>query len=101
MVRKISRKEIFKFFKRNKEGILIGGIIGFIIGKFFLEGFVDLNIIASNTNSFLDVLNTAKSGTIELARTKIIWASSIFGAMIGAFVDESLPEGWLLGRLLR
>ena len=95
MIQKISWMEIWSFFKNNKEGLVLGYFIGWIIGKYFLEGFVDLNSVAQNTNSLIDVFNSAKSGTIELARTKIAHAAGAFGALIGAFVDSHYQEGWI------
>lgn len=87
----ISKNEIKRFFFENKEGIVIGGVVGYILGKYFLQDYFDMSIMGQ-TFGIIDVVKGATASTIELAKTKIIWASTIIGAVIGMILDNALPE---------
>ena len=91
------KTDIKKFLTENKEGIIIGGIVGYIIGKYFLQGTIDLSSV-TETQGIIDIISGTTKSTIELAKTKIVLASTIIGSFIGAYIDSILPEqdikGW-------
>lgn len=84
--------KIIKILMENKEGIIIGGIIGYFLGKSVLLDMVDLSVIAQ-TQGIVDVVAGAGKSALELAKTKLIWASVAVGAVIGGYVDSLIPEG--------
>lgn len=88
---------MLRFIKENKEGIIIGGIAGYVAGKYFL-GDIDLASI-SQTQSIIDPLISAGKSAIEIAKTKVVIVTTIIGMGIGVIVDNQIKEGWL-GRWL-
>ena len=89
-----------KYLKRLweiKEGLIIGGAIGFLIGKYILPTQFDLNSIAQ-TQSALDFIKPLTSNIIEFAKQKIIIATTLVGALAGGFVDAMLPENFFWKR---
>ena len=77
----------------NKEGIIIGGIGGYLIGKFF---FGDINLTAlTETQGIIDPFISVGKSTIELAKTKVVIMTTLIGATLGAFIDNELKEGFL------
>lgn len=90
--------KITKLLRENKEGIFIGGIVGFLAGNYFLPTF-DLNVI-SQSFGVIDSIKPVSTTLIEFAKTKIMISSTIIGAIIGFIVDYNFKEGFI-GRLLR
>ena len=84
--------QITGFLGRNREGIIIGGIAGWLIGKFFIPSDFDFSVI-TQTQGILDPFISAGKSAIELAKTKVIWGTTIIGATLGAVLDEITPEG--------
>jgi hypothetical protein len=84
--------DIKLFLWRNKEGIIIGAITGFIIGKWILPmiGF-DYSVMVQDY-SVIDTLKSTGLSTLEWAKTKAIYLTTIFGAIIGTIIDEFTPE---------
>ncbi len=87
--------ELTNFLKNNIQGILIGAGIGFIVGKFILPTYFDYSTIAQSYG-VIDTLQNVGTASIEWAKTKTIYLTTILGAVIGMFVDEMIPEGKLL-----
>ena len=81
----------------NKEGIILGGLIGFLLGKFVLPTTFDLQAIAQ-ANSVLDFVKAGTSNIIEFAKTKIIIASTIVGSLAGGIIDNMMPERFVMKR---
>ena len=75
----------------NKEGILIGAAVGFLVGKFILPDYVDMSMVAQ-TAGIVDVLQQGATSAVELAKTKIVWASTILGGAIGLIIDMGMKE---------
>lgn len=82
---------LFSFLNSNKEGILIGAAVGFLVGKFILPNYIDMSMV-TQTAGIVDVLSQTATSTIELAKTKVVWASTIFGAGIGLIIDSHIKE---------
>ena len=80
-----------KYIYPNKEGMIIGGVIGYFIGKYFLVNLIDLPSI-NQTQGVLDFIMATKTSAIELAKTKLAIASSIIGASVGGYIDYQIPE---------
>ncbi len=80
-----------------KEGILIGGALGFIAGKWLLPNVFDLNSIAQ-AQSALDFIKPITTTIITFAKTKLIVATTLVGALAGAIIDDMVPEGFLKRR---
>lgn len=72
--------------KKGKEGLIIGLIAGYVIGRWFLPDSLDLNAIAQ-TQSLIDVARTAGTTAIEFAKTKAIIGTMIIAGTIGFLVD--------------
>ncbi len=87
--------ELKSFLWRNKEGAIAGIIIGFIVGKFILPTYFDYSTIAQSYG-VIDNLQTIGTTSIEWAKTKTVYLTTIIGGIIGMFVDEMIPEGRLL-----
>lgn len=83
--------KLISFLNSNKEGILIGAVVGFLVGKFILPNYIDMSMV-TQTAGIVDVLTETAANTIELAKTKIVWASTIFGAGIGLLLDMGMKE---------
>jgi len=80
-----------KFLWENKEGIIIGGIIGYVVATRFLPSNFDISVV-QQTQGVIDLVS---SGTpIEIAKTKVTWAFTIIGSAIGMVMDMNLKEGW-------
>lgn len=82
---------ITNFLYVNKEGIFYGALVGFLVGKFLLPNYVDMSMV-TQTAGIVDVLAETATSTIELAKTKIVWASTIFGAGVGLLLDMGTRE---------
>jgi uncharacterized membrane protein YqgA involved in biofilm formation len=89
------KMSLTNFIKLNIQGILIGAGIGFIVGKFILPTYFDYSTIAQSYG-VIDNLQTIGTTSLEWAKTKTIYITTIIGAVIGMFVDEYIPEGKLL-----
>lgn len=89
----MARFNLKRFVFLNKEGILIGGLVGFIFAKFFLPETFDFSMV-QQTFGLMDVLKGAGTTTLEWAKTKVVWALTIFGAGFGLMIDNELKEGW-------
>ena len=75
-----------QFWKNYKEGLIIGAISGYIVGRFFLPTDFDFSVIAQ-TSSIIDVLQGAGTTALEFAKTKVILTFTIIGAVLGTIVD--------------
>ena len=76
-----------------KEGIIIGGLVGFLVYKFFLPESINLTDI-SQTQSLVDIIKPATTSVIEFAKTKLFLGLIVIGATIGGLVDlyrEKIP----------
>ena len=83
--------KLISFLNVNREGILIGAAVGFLVGKFILPDYIDMSMVAQ-TAGIVDVLQQGATNAVELAKTKIVWASTIFGAGVGLLIDMNLKE---------
>lgn len=92
--------KIFKLLKQNKEGIIIGAIIGWVVGKFFLPSDFDFSIVAQSQSIFDPLIESGKD-TIELAKTKVTFATTLIGAGIGFVLDFFTTEGTFFKRRRR
>lgn len=87
----MNKAKLKRFVWNNKEGILIGGLVGYLFSRFFLPDYINLNTIIQ-TQGLIDII-TSSSG-IELAERKIRVAFTVIGATIGMVIDMNLKEGW-------
>ena len=83
--------KLISFLNVNREGIIIGAIVGFLVGKFILPDYIDMSIVAQ-TAGIVDVLQSGATSAVELAKTKIVWASTILGAGFGLLIDMGMKE---------
>lgn len=83
-----------KIFWENKEGILLGAIAGYLIGRFMIPADFNFSVVAQS-NSILDTFKSASTSAIEFAKTKVIWGTTIIGASLGGIIDSQLKEGFL------
>lgn len=87
-------KQVQAFLWENKEGAIIGGIIGFVAGKWFLKSFgIDMSIFQEQ--GIIDTAISASKGTLEFAQQKAVWALTALGVFVGILGDMMLKEGWL------
>lgn len=89
----MSLKNIQRFFWENKEGMIVGAIAGYLVYQFALPADFNFSMVTS-TFGLIDTLSSVATSTIELAKTKVMWAFIIIGAGIGTAIDMSLKEGW-------
>ena len=82
-----------KILWENKEGIIIGIIVGDLTARYFLPQIIDFSMI-TQTQGIVDILSSAGKTTLEIAKTKLIWAGRIIGALVGLYIDSILPEKW-------
>lgn len=85
--------ETKEYILENKEGILVGALIGFIIAKFFFPQDIDITLIAQ-TQSIVDVFKSTGTTAIEFAKTKVMLGLIVISAFIGMILDSLLKEGW-------
>ncbi len=69
-----------------KEGIIVGGVIGFLVYKFLLPDSISIETIAQ-TQSMVDVIKPAATSVIEFAKARLMLSIIIIGAMIGGVID--------------
>lgn len=79
--------------KMNKEGLILGLVFGYLIGKYFLPNYIDFSIV-TNSMGIIDYLKGTTTKTLEIAKNNIIIASTIIGGLAGYIIDTKLPEGW-------
>ena len=84
--------DIKRIIRQNKEGIIIGAIVGYLFGKFFLND-IDVSSIIQ-TQSVIDSLISAGKSSVELAKSKVVLATTLLGAVMGFIVDSQLKEGF-------
>lgn len=89
-----------RFLRENKEGIIIGAIVGWAISRFVAPQFIDLSIL-TQTQGVLDPFISAGKSLTEIAKTKLTVILVVLGAGIGAAVDMAVPEGKLFKRRFR
>ena len=89
-----------QFLKENKEGLIIGAVVGFVIGKWLLPSSFDLTPVAES-QGIIDTFKSAGTTAIEFARTKIIWATTLLGTAVGGLIDSLFKEGYLMNKLRR
>ena len=61
-----------KFLWENKERIIVGAIVGYVIGRWFLPSTVDLQAI-QQTYGLVDVVRGATTTSLEFAKQKIFY----------------------------
>ena len=88
---------IKKILWENKEGITLGAVVGYVMGRWFLPDIVDFSMVMQ-TEGIIDVVAGAGKSAMELAKTKIIWGSTFIGGLVGGYLDSLLPEGFLRKR---
>lgn len=89
--------QIISYLKRNKEGIIIGAIVGWLVSTFISPTTFDATLIAQ---SIVDPLIPGES-VIEIAENKITIALIFLGATVGSILDEITPEGKFFKRRSR
>ena len=62
--------KLWKLLKTNKEGIIIGAVVGYIVGRFLIPADFDFSIIMQS-QSILDTFKSAGTTAIEFAKTKM------------------------------
>ena len=82
---------VWENIKKNKEGIIIGGIIGWVVGKFFIPPGFDFSVIMQS-QSLLDNFFSVGKTSIDIAKNKVIIATTIIGATLGYITDSLFPE---------
>lgn len=88
----MARNKLMRFLKENKEGLIGGAIIGYVVGKFFIPSDFDFSVVAQS-ESIIDVAKSVGTTALEFAKTKVILATTIIGATLGAIVDSMFKEG--------
>jgi len=83
--------KIMKLLNKGKEGLVIGAIVGFVVGKFFFPSEV-LSII-TQSQSIIDPLKNVATPAIEFAKTKAVLGMILLGSTIGFLIDINTPEG--------
>lgn len=81
-----------KFFWENKEGIITGAIVGFVISKFFLPESFDFSVI-QQSYGLIDIIKGTGTSVLEIAKQKVIIAFTIIGASVGLALDMNVKEG--------
>lgn len=81
-----------EFIRKNKEGMILGGILGLIAGlialgfgynpAFTIQGYGAIDTALQNLS------------TIALSNVKFIVFITLLGILIGGIMDVILPEGW-------
>ena len=94
----VNLNRVKSFLLVNKEGIIIGSLIGFLVGKFILPDMIDFSLMGQ-TFGLIDIIQEGSKSAGEIAKTKLVWASTILGGTIGLLIDMSLPEN--KGRMFR
>lgn len=82
-----------KLLYENKEGILIGGIIAYLVWRFMLPATFDFQAVVQS-QGVIDMFKTAGTTTIEFAKTKVMWGMILIGAFLGFVIDYSMKERW-------
>lgn len=86
------KDDVIDFLKRNQEGILIGGVIGFVVAKFFIsEGYI-LEVQGLMSAGILEgalekVASVGQKGA-ELIGWKVTSFFTAVGMSVGAYFDE-------------
>ena len=82
--------DLQKIIWENKEGIIIGGVIGYFLSKSLFPSMVDFSVI-TQTQGMIDIL--ASGSPLDIAQVKLSAVSSVLGSLIGGYVDSLIPEG--------
>lgn len=84
---KIKRKLI-----ENKEGFFYGAIVGFLFWLVVKTIGIDLTFMQFG---IIDYFKPAYYSLQDFASTKLLIASIIVGSLLGAAIDNILPEHWI------
>ena len=85
-------KQITNYIKRNKEGLILGAIVGYFVSFAYTQlGGADLTFVFQSQGLFDNLLATIQ--TPHIAYIKLSIFSMIVGAVIGMIVDEKVR--WL------
>lgn len=93
-------KKIINFIKKNKMGLIVGAVVGYLMGRFVFPMYMEYSVIA-NTNSILDPLKSAGTTLLDFAKTKVIIVSTLFGAFVGGLIDSRVNQEKWLRRLFK
>ena len=86
-------KQVQAFLWENKEGAIIGGVLGYLFITPLLTK--DASALQSlQSVGLVDVLKSASTSAVVFARTKAVWLGVILGSIIGIIVDSLIPEGF-------
>ena len=88
-------QDTISFMKENIQGILTGAAIGYLVYKFFVPQTTDFSIIQTSYGLIDGLVGVGIKGTVELAKTKLMWTYIILGALIGLLIDANNKEGFL------
>ena len=82
------------FIWENKEGAIVGGLLGwFVIAPLLTK---DATTVQSMQNmGLVDVVKSASTTAADFAIAKVKWFAVGLGTLIGIFFDMQLKEGFL------
>ncbi len=78
--------EVKRDLIKRKEGILIGGVIGFGLSSFWLVNNPAILQAATSTQGIFENF-VSNPGTIEVAKNKVVFIMTATFALIGYFID--------------
>ncbi len=84
--------KIIGLLRENKEGLILGAIAGWIVGKFIAPTFIDLSVL-TQTQGILDPIISGGKSLVEIGKSKLTIMTTILGAGIGVVIDMLVPEG--------
>ena len=87
-----------KFIWEIKEGLILGALAGYVLGKYlFPNNVIDMNAVMQ-TQTVLDMMKSASQPAMEFAKDKLIIGCTIVGGLIGTVIDAMIPENkWKRG----
>lgn len=87
-------KQVQQFIWQNKEGAIIGGLVGwFIIAPLITKD--TQSVVALQSSGLIDVVKSASTTATEFAVAKAKWFAVFIGVIVGIVIDSQLKEGFM------